>query len=320
MNAQFASLVHLMIPTDLQPYGTVSTHNGAHEGIKYRIYVPKRGQDSSAQDRLPVGVFYHGGGFALGDLDTEDALCRAVAQNSKTLIVSVDYRLAPDHKAPAQLEDAVKMFQWVCGPGLDSGALARELLMAFTSQAYRHAPTFGGDPKKLYTVGTSAGGALAFAVARKVVLGQAALPKDAVKGIAAFSPVLFHPEGVPDTYSSQHTAYKDNKENVPIIDVTTLNDFWDSCNLKADDKDYFVGLDQACHALLPPSYIVTCGLDPLRDDGLVIADLMRIQGIQVKSDHYAGLPHCFWIFPRLPETGAFVQNVCRGVSWVIENF
>lgn len=177
----------------------------------------------------------------------------------------------------------------------------------------------GGEPTRLYTIGTSAGGALAFAVARKVALGSTELPKDAVKGIAAFSPVVFHPDNVPERYNSQHTSFKDNEKDTPIIDVASLMSFFTACDAKADDVDYFVGLDQASHGLFPTTYIVTCGLDPLRDDGQIVAGSMRSQGIDVRTDHYDGLPHCFWMFPTLPETSEFLRNACSGVKWVIEN-
>ncbi|KAI8718166.1 Abhydrolase-3 domain-containing protein [Fusarium sp. LHS14.1] len=185
--------------------------------------------------------------------------------------------------------------------------------------AYHNAAALGGEPNKLYTIGTSAGGALAFAVARKVALGSADLPKNSVKGIAAFSPVMFHPDDVPERYSSQRTSFKDNEKDTPIIDVASLMSFFNACNVKADDVDYFVGLDQANHALFPPTYIVTCGLDPLRDDGKVVAGSMKNQGISVRTDHYDGLSHCFWMFPTLPETREFLQNAFSGVKWVIES-
>ncbi|KAJ4236858.1 hypothetical protein NW757_013310 [Fusarium falciforme] len=295
MTSQFAGLQALLAPTDPQPYNSVSTKDNTYEGTKYRIYTPHR--ETNAQDRLPIGVFFHGGGFVLGDLETEDGLCRAIAQNANTLIISVNYRKAPAHKSPAQLQDALKMFQW----------------------AYHNATALGGEPNKLYVIGTSAGGALAFAVARKVVLGSAELPKDAVKGIIAFSPVMYHPDNVPERYSSQHTAFKDNEKDTPIIDVASLMSFFKACNAKSDDADYFVGLDQASHGLFPTTYIVTCGLDPLRDDGKIVAGSMKNQGVHVKSDHYDGLPHCFWMFPTLPETREFLRNAFSGVEWVIEN-
>ncbi|KAJ4035299.1 hypothetical protein NW761_014881 [Fusarium oxysporum] len=296
MRAQFAGLEESLAALYPPPSDAVLTQDGTREGIKYRVYTPRRQGDMAPEGQLPVGVFFHGGGFVLGDLDTEDGLCRAIAENVNAVLVSIDYRLAPANKAPSQLQDAIKMFEW----------------------AYHNAPTLGGDPRRLFTIGTSAGGALALAVARKVRLRHTALSQDAIKCVVAFNPVVFHTGNVPEQYSSQHTAFNENKENTPIIDLETLTSFYNLCNLKTDDADYFVGLDQASHQLFPPSYIVTCGLDPLRDDGKVLAESLESRGVPVRRDHYDGLPHCFWVVPTLPESAEFLKNAIQGVTWVMD--
>lgn len=84
--------------------------NGFIHGVGYRIYTPKCTNGSGP---LPLGVFMHGGGFTLGGLDSEDILCRAFAEQATTTIVSVDYRLTPDHEHPAQLEDTLTVIEWV---------------------------------------------------------------------------------------------------------------------------------------------------------------------------------------------------------------
>lgn len=187
------------------------------------------------------------------------------------------------------------------------------------SQAHHQAAVWGGDPNRLFTIGTSAGGALALAVARKIGLGHTALPKNAVNGIVAFNPVLLHPSNVPAQYTPRHTSHNESRDNTPIIDLGALNSFFDLCNVDPDDADYFVGLDSTSHIVLPPAYIVTCGWDPVRDDGKVLAESMESHGIRVKKDHYDGLPHCFWMFPTLPESVEFVRNAIQGVQWVVGN-
>lgn len=112
MRGQFAGLLEFLAPLYPKPSDAVSTRDALYEGIKYRLYSP-RGVTKAAEVGLPVGVYFHGGGFVLGDLDTEDGLCRAIAEGAGALIVSVDYRLAPASKAPAQLQDAIKLFEWV---------------------------------------------------------------------------------------------------------------------------------------------------------------------------------------------------------------
>ncbi|KAM5344689.1 hypothetical protein ACJ41O_010551 [Fusarium nematophilum] len=286
MRAQFARLGQSLAPLYPPPADTVSVVQGSFEGTEYRIYTPK----SAPQEALPIGVYFHAGGFVVGSLDSDDMFCRVIAEISNVIIVNVGYRLAPDHKAPAQVEDALKMVEWV----------------------YHNAASFGADPAKIFTIGTSAGGALALGTARKVSLGQSNIPKDAVRGVVAFCPVVFHPSDRPET--KQPVPQSDT----PIVDQEALLQYFEMCEVQPDNADYFIGLDTESHSRLPSSYIVTCGFDPLRDDGQILADSMESRGLQVKRDHYELLPHCFWIAPTLPESAKFMTNTFQGISWVLD--
>lgn len=169
----------------------------------------------------------------------------------------------------------------------------------------------------MYTVGVSAGAGLALAVARKVTLGQSTASRDAVKGIVSFGPYTLHQDNIPQAYKSTYTSHEENGENVPVIDATTMRQFFELAGLSPEDRDYFPALDQGHHKHFPPTYIVTCEFDPLRDDGLVMAQSLKAAGVPVKADHYDGLPHCFWLFSSLPETEVFMKNAVDGVKWVI---
>lgn len=102
----------------------ISTSDGVFKGTRYRLYVPKAGNATNA---LPLGVYTHGGGFVLEDLEAEDVLCRAFAEQANTILLSVDYRLAPEHKHPVQLQDTMTLLEWVYG--------CRLLKRAFDSHA-----------------------------------------------------------------------------------------------------------------------------------------------------------------------------------------
>lgn len=113
---------------------------GPVQPIKVRVYTP---QVSQEQASLPVLVWYHGGGFVIGDLDSHDSACRALANQTECLVVAVDYRLAPEHKFPGAVEDCEAALQWVAA----------------------HATELGGDPGRIAVGGDSAGGNLAAVVA-----------------------------------------------------------------------------------------------------------------------------------------------------------
>jgi versiconal hemiacetal acetate esterase len=91
------------------PDASVSTTDKDADGVPVRIYTP----DGSAGKNLPVGVYYHGGGYLVGGLDSEDSWCRYVAKNTPCIVVSVDYRLSVEHKFPAMLEDSITAYKWV---------------------------------------------------------------------------------------------------------------------------------------------------------------------------------------------------------------
>lgn len=169
----------------------------------------------------------------------------------------------------------------------------------------------------MYVMGASAGAALALSVARKVSLQQTKVDSKAVKGVVALGPPTLHSKNIPEVYRSAHTSFSQNKENVPILSIALMDGFFADAGIQPDDKDYFAALDRESHQLFPPTYIVTCEFDPLRDDGKVLAESLKTSGVDVKMEHYEGLPHCFWLFRSLPETEVFMRNTVEGMKWLI---
>ncbi|KAH7073059.1 Alpha/Beta hydrolase protein [Paraphoma chrysanthemicola] len=260
-------------------------------GLRLRTYR----STAASEELLPIGIFAHGGGFLWGSLDSEDSFCRALAERVKTVIVSVDYRLSPEHKAPAQLEDMLAGFQW----------------------AYDNASMIKGDRNRVYTMGGSAGGTLTLAVTRKTLLGQTSLPKNVVKGVVSLVPLAIHYENVPKDYQSEYIAHTQNATGVPFIDAASVKDCVTFLGLDPNDKEYLVGNDPESHKLFPPTYIATCEFDPLRDDGKIIAEMLQKAGVPVNYKNYDGLPHAFWFLPMLPETKGFIKDTAEALEWVI---
>ncbi|KAI7771667.1 hypothetical protein ACKAV7_005733 [Fusarium commune] len=294
MRDQFSGLGSLLASQSPPfPEHKLKISDGEVAGVAYRTYTPH----GSETKKLPNGVFYHSGGFVVGGLDSEDGFCRNIALKANVVILSVGYRLSPEHKAPTHLEDAVALYEW----------------------AFNNAEIIGCNYSNMFTIGTSAGGGLALAVARKVILGQTNLPTDAIKGVIALCPVTFHPRNIPAKFQTKHSSYKENKDNVPIVDEESLLQMFDNTGIDPNDKNYFPLLDDKCLKVFPRTYIVTCGMDPLRDDGKVLSDSLSSVGVATKTNHYGNMPHCFWIVPSLPETEVFLHELISGVNWAIKS-
>ena len=272
------------------PNDAVDTEDGDVDGIKYRVYIPKEAAKSGP---LPVGVYTHGGGWMVGNIDQDDLLCRGIAEHAPTILVSVDYRLTPDHKFPTQLQDTLSVYKW----------------------AQQNASSYGGDPKKFFTIGGSAGGALALQVANKLVKDSS--KRDNIKGVAASVPVTLHYDNVPEEYKSQYKAYTENGTDVPVIDKGSMEIFFEHAAVDPKDADTFVALATENHKNFPPVYFTACGRDPLRDDAVIMEAALKKAGVPTKLDMYDGLPHYFFIFPSLPESGQYIANLIGGVKWLI---
>ena len=153
------------------------------EDVTVRIYTPQNYTGGK-----PAGLFIHGGGWAIGDLDGEDGFCRSIAKDAGVVLVSVDYRLAPKHKFPAALDDCVAAHHWV----LDN--------TGYLNTA----------PGQIFTIGGSAGGGLALGVALKLIDAGVG---ESVKGVVSLVPVTVHPDACPPELKAQFTSYEENAEN-----------------------------------------------------------------------------------------------------------
>ncbi|KAK4145923.1 Alpha/Beta hydrolase protein [Dichotomopilus funicola] len=258
-------------------------HDSTLTVLPVRIYTP--GQAS--ERKLPVGVYAHGGGFVAGSVQAsfEDYNCRYIAQNTPCIIVSVDFRLAPEHPVPAQVDDVLAGFLWT-----------RDNIT-----------TLNGDPSKLFLIGASVGGGLALSVAFKLLEAPQGDQHAQLAGIVALAPITMHPEHVLAEFLPDYTAYEENAEG-PLINRAAMYVFnsLNGCDARKDDVKG-----------LPPTYISTCGADPLRDDGTVIERALTRQGVPCRLRNYEGLPHFFWIYPEIPTGDTFREDTVEGVRFVL---
>jgi len=222
--------------------------------IPVRVYAP------ASSEPLPLLVYYHGGGWVIGDLDTHDGLCRKIANRANCVVVSVDYRLAPEHRFPAAAEDG------------------------YAAAAYIHAHTaeFSGDPERIAVGGDSAGGNVA-AVTSLMARDRGGPP-------LAYQ-VLFYPV---TNYSFETASYRDNAEGY-FLTADSMRWFWGHyLGTDGDGADpYASPLNAQSLAGLPPALVITAEFDPLRDEGDAYAARLREAGVAVKHSPYPGMVHGF---------------------------
>jgi acetyl esterase len=250
----------LKVPPELVPDVRTEERTigyGEFTDIPVRIYWP-----ASDDTPLPVVVFYHGGGFSLGDLDTHDPVARLHAVSAEAIVVSVDYRLAPEHPFPAGVNDCWAALQW----------------------AAENAAELGGDPKRIAVAGDSAGGNLAAVMAH--------LARDNGGPELVFQ-LLWYPSVTADLSLPSHTE----NASAPILDRDVIDAFlsWYVPDLDiTNPKDVPTTLAPANAADLsglPPAYIGTAEHDPLRDDGARYADLLNAAGVPTELNNESTLVH-----------------------------
>jgi len=223
--------------------------------IKARLYAPE-----AAGGPAPLLVYFHGGGWVVGNLDTHDDPCRFLASQAGARILAVDYRLAPEHPFPAAAEDALAAFEW---------AMAKPELL-------------GADPGRIGVGGDSAGANLAAATCLMARDAEAALPA---------MQLLIYP--VTETAG---TAFSRRTFGEGFL-LTRGDMGWFEGHylpLGVDREDPRVALLNAADLSgLPPAYIATAGFDPLRDEGEAFALRLREAGVQVALRRHPGLVHTF---------------------------
>ncbi len=229
--------------------------DGPDGPIDIRIYWPPNDSDHIP----PAVVFFHGGGFVLGDLDTHDGTCRQHAVGADAVVVSVAYRLAPEHPYPAAVDDAWAATRWVAGHGADIGA----------------------DSTRLALAGDSAGGTIAAAIAQRA--------RD-----HGGPPIVFQLLWYPSTlWDSSLPSFAENA-SAPVLDRAAVAAFsrWYAGEIDLSDPPAGLAPGRARNlAGLAPAYIAVAGHDPLRDDGMRYGELLAAAGVPVEVHNAETLVH-----------------------------
>jgi len=241
--------------------------------IHLRIYTPKEGKAP-----YPVIVYYHGGGFVIANIDVYNASAQAMAEQVGAVVVSVAYRLAPEHKFPTAHDDSYAAYAWVV----------------------KNAASIKGDPKKIAVLGESAGGNLAVATAIKARDNKIMVPTH----IVSVYPIAQADMTTP--------SYVKNANAKPLNKAMMMWFTKNYVRTMADAKDPRISLVNANLKGLPATTIITDEYDPLQSDGMMLADKLKAAGVNVTSKNYDGVTHEFFgmatVVPEAKEAQAFAAG------------
>ena len=248
-------------------------------GVGARVYTP------AGDGAKPIIVYYHGGGWVLGTVDESDGYCRLLADKTGAIVVSVDYRMAPEHRFPAAAEDSYAALVWIA----------------------ENAASLGGDANRIVVGGDSAGGNLAAVVSQ--LARDRSGPKIALQVLSC--PVTDHDFKRP-SYIDNATGY--------FLHADAMEWFFDHYTPNAADRD-----DPRCSPIkasslagLPPAYVITCGYDVLRDEGDAYAAALESAGVPVTLKHYPDQCHVFNAFAlALPKADAAVDEIVSAVKTAV---
>jgi acetyl esterase len=239
--------------------------------IPVRVYTP------AGDGPKPVILYFHGGGWVIGDLDVCDNPVRRIANTTGAVVVSVDYRLAPEHFYPAAFDDSYAATVWVA----------------------EHAAELGGDPERIATCGDSAGGNLAAAIA--IAARDRQGPRLAAQ-------LLLYP--VTD-FDFTTGSYEENGEGY-LLTRGSMQWFWAHyLGPQELGKDPFACPARADNLVgLPPAFIATAEFDPLRDEGEAYAANLRTAGVDVTAKRYDGMVHGFaWTLGATPSGAVLIDDL-----------
>ena len=262
------------------PVASVSNRTiaGAGGKVPLRIYTP------NGNAPFPLMVFFHGGGFVICNLDTHDSVCRNLCSAAGCVVVSVDYRLAPEHKFPAALEDCYAAIKW----------------------AAEHARELNADPQRLVTAGDSAGG--------NMVAVTALMIRDK-GGPALCGQLMIYP--VTDYFAPGHHSYTENGEGYGLT-AAGMRWFWGHyLNSESEADNPFVSPLRASNLRgLPPALIITAEYDVLRDEGELYGQRLADAGVPTKVSRYDGMNHRFFHMYGLVDKAKEALEECA--MWIKE--
>ncbi|OYU27416.1 MAG: alpha/beta hydrolase [Burkholderiales bacterium PBB2] len=244
---------------------------GAEGPLAARLYAPQTPDEA----RLPVLLYLHGGGFTIGSIDTHDSLCRQLALRSGVAVLSLNYRLAPEHRFPAAVDDCWAVMRWLA----------------------ENADSLGLDGSRLAVGGDSAGGTLAAVCALHA--------RDI--GLPLALQLLITPGTTAHADTASHKLFA----NGFLLDAASIAWFFDHYIDHAHKRDWrFAPMEAPDHSDLAPACVLLAECDPLVDEGIAYADLLRANGGQVQLELYRGVTHDFIKMGRTIPEALIALDAC----------
>lgn len=251
---------------------SVPTRDGA--ALRARLYA------HAGEGLQPVLLYLHGGGFTIGNIETHDILCREFAAHSRAAVVSLDYRLAPEHRFPTAVHDAWDSLQWL----------------------HHHAAPLGLDAQRMAVGGDSAGGTLAAVCAL--------MARDA--GLPVALQLLIYPGTMAYADTDSHRTYAEGY----VLGAKEIEYFFRQYIDAKDRSDWrFAPLNADDHSGVAPAFVALAECDPLFDEGMEYADTLRRAGVDVQLEIYQGVTHEFIKMGRtIPEARQFHQDAAAALQ------
>ncbi|MFC7364246.1 MULTISPECIES: alpha/beta hydrolase [Bhargavaea] len=246
--------------------------------IPIRIYKPQ----NAAASGVPVLVYYHGGGWVVGSVESYDPVCRKLVNRAECIVVSVDYRLAPEHKFPAAVIDCQAAFEWV----------------------KKNAAQIGGDPNRVAVGGDSAGGNLAAVVAANL--------KDSEELKVAHQLLVYPTTGT----GGKSESYQKYGTTCPIIPTEVISYFWNHYWRDASDEKHpdFSVYSREDVSGAAPATIIAAQYDPSLDDSKLYAQKLIAAGIDVDYREYPGMIHGFFTIDALDKGIEAIEDACNNLK------
>jgi acetyl esterase len=282
MRQSFAGMMQVTGPKDV-PVGKVDSFTipGPAGAIRARAYAPV-----AAGGPLPVLIYFHGGGFVAGSLESHDGLCRLFAAEGGFRVISVDYRLAPEHPWPAAVEDAFAAVQWI----------------------EANATALGVDAGRIAVGGDSSGGTLAAVAAQ--------MARDAGAPPICFQLLMF-----PNTQIGAETASLHEFAVGYFLERRAIEYFYGLYAPPGVDRNAprVSPLKAKDLSGLPPAYVMLAGYDPLHDEGMAYAEKLRAAGVPTAIADYSGMVHCFiYLQTVLPQAHDAVAAAAKAVRAALD--